>query len=224
MYCGIVDTVGRIKKTVQEDYLWTPSFKHLRMRLVRSGSLVSDETPLCDILARTTAAWNVDFIMESSDPARLPIRIRRAGDNEEDEYSNEEEDVVNYPLYDQEKAILTVKVDSGKLIAVQIITEDFKKPFLGGFRVMPDDLEYHHACIQTEKVRKRTWSQQLEEMISRGSQTQPNSCKFAQTSKDISTQTAVPGIHLSSKNDYVIAPKSYRSSMDFRKSQIKAVR
>ena len=24
MHCGIVDTVGRIKKIVQEEYLWTP--------------------------------------------------------------------------------------------------------------------------------------------------------------------------------------------------------
>ena len=70
MHCGIVDTVGCIKKVVQEEYLWTPGSKHLKMRLVRSGSLVPDDTPLCDILARTTATWNVDFIMESSDPIR----------------------------------------------------------------------------------------------------------------------------------------------------------
>ena len=77
MFCGIVDTVGRVKKVCQEAYLWAPNFKHLKMRLVRSGSFVTDDTPLCDILARTTAAWNVDFILESSDPIRLPIRIKR---------------------------------------------------------------------------------------------------------------------------------------------------
>ena len=77
MHCGIVDTVGRIKKTIQDQYLWTPGAKHLRMRLVRSGSLVPDDTPLCDILARTTSAWNVDFILESADSSRLPIRIKR---------------------------------------------------------------------------------------------------------------------------------------------------
>ena len=85
MHCGIVDTVGRIKKIVQEEYLWTPGSKHLKMRLVRSGSLVTDDTPLCDILARTTATWNVDFIMESSDPSRLPIRIRRGGEHGDEE-------------------------------------------------------------------------------------------------------------------------------------------
>ena len=52
MHCGIVDTVGRIKKIVQEEYLWTPSSKHLKMRLVRSGSLLPDDTPLCDILGK----------------------------------------------------------------------------------------------------------------------------------------------------------------------------
>ena len=28
------------------------------------------------ITARTTAAWNVDFVLESSDPGRLPITIK----------------------------------------------------------------------------------------------------------------------------------------------------
>ena len=73
MHCGIVDTVGLIKKAIQDEYLRSPVNKHLRMRLVRTGSIVPDETPLCDILARTTAAWNVDFLLESSDPSRLPI-------------------------------------------------------------------------------------------------------------------------------------------------------
>lgn len=166
MFCGIVDTVGRIKKLVQEDYLWTPGFKHLKMRLVRSGSLVPDETPLCDILARTTADWTVDFILESSDPGRLPIRVRR-GDIEEDEDLPEEELLENYPIYDSEKGILTVKIDKdlrgdSKILSVEIVTEKVVKPFLGGFRIMPEDIEFHHASIQTEKVRKRTWSQQLE--------------------------------------------------------------
>ena len=29
-----------------------------------------------EITARTTAAWNVDFVLESSDPGRLPITIK----------------------------------------------------------------------------------------------------------------------------------------------------
>lgn len=166
MHCGIVDTVGRIKKTVQELYLWTPSFKHLRMRLVRSGSFMPDETPLCDILARTTASWNVDFIMESSDPSRLPIRVRR-GDNEDEDYQEESQEATEqFPSFDAETNILTVKVDfdnlETKMVYVEIVRETFSKPFLGGFRVMPDEIEYHHASMQTERVRKRTWSQQFE--------------------------------------------------------------
>ena len=50
MHCGVVDTVGLIKKAIQEEYLRTPIAKHLRMRMVRTGSIVPDETPLCDIL------------------------------------------------------------------------------------------------------------------------------------------------------------------------------
>ena len=45
---------------------------------------------------------------------------------------------------------------------MEIVSDKQKKPFLGGFRVMPDDLEYHHAGMQTERVRKRSWSKQFE--------------------------------------------------------------
>ena len=86
------------------------------MRLVRSGSLVTDDTPLCDILARTTATWNVDFIMESSDPTRLPIRIRRGenGDEEEFIYEDSQDIPEKYPIYDPEKGTLTVKISKGE--------------------------------------------------------------------------------------------------------------
>ena len=48
------------------------------------------------------------------------------------------------------------------ILIVEITSEKRPKPFLGGFRVMPDDIEYHHAGMQTEKVRKRSWSKQFE--------------------------------------------------------------
>ena len=67
-------------------------------------------------LARTTASWNVDFIMESSDPARLPIKIKRAGEQgAEDDYMNEDSPDVpeKYPIYDAEKGTITVKVTKG---------------------------------------------------------------------------------------------------------------
>ena len=159
MYCGIVDTVGRIKKCVQEEYILTPAFKHLRMRLARSGSVIADEVPLCDILARTTAAWTVDFVMESSDPSRLPIRIIRPDDSEYDDYSGEDQpDSEAYPKFDPETSILTVQIlEKGqpeKLIRVQIIESKYKKPFLGGYKILPQDIEYHHAAMQTDKIRK----------------------------------------------------------------------
>ena len=54
--------------------------------------------------------------------------------------------------------------DNGEIsiLTVEIVSDKQTKPFLGGFRVMPDDLEYHHAGMQTERVRKRSWSKQFE--------------------------------------------------------------
>ena len=133
MFCGIVDTVGRIKKVCQDSYLWAPGFKHLKMRLVRSGSFVTDDTPLCDILARTTAAWNVDFIMESSDPIRLPIKIKRFGENgiEEDlDYEDSQDEAEEYPIYDPDKGTLIVKVEKGSdLLLFELYVQGGKPNF-----------------------------------------------------------------------------------------------
>ena len=35
-----------------------------------------------------------------------------------------------------------------------------KTPFLGGFKIMPYDIEYHHAQTQTQLL-TRTWSQKF---------------------------------------------------------------
>lgn len=131
MHCGVVDTVGRIKKIIYEEYLRTPQVKHLRLRLARSGSLIPDETPLCDILARTTAAWNVDFILESSDPARLPIQIQKStgftsadfedGLIEDDSLDTQDE---KYPIYQPETGILTVKFSEGSQFSQMIWWHD----------------------------------------------------------------------------------------------------
>ena len=54
--------------------------------------------------------------MESSDPARLPIKIKRAGEQgAEDDYMNEDSPDVpeKYPIYDAEKGTITVKVTKG---------------------------------------------------------------------------------------------------------------
>ena len=61
------------------------------------------------------------------------------------------------------------------------------------------------------------------ELVSRGCQTQPQFSKYAQTSRNASTQTAVPGVYLSTKNDYVMIGTGYRTSQEYRKLQIKAV-
>ena len=42
--------------------------------------------------------------------------------------------------------------------------------------------------------------------------------------RDVATQTVVPGIHISTKNDYVIMSGDYRVSTEYRKLQIMAVR
>lgn len=122
-----------------------------------------------------------------------------------------------------------------------MIKDGAKKPFLGGYRILPYNREYHHAETQTV-FQKRTWSEKYEgetfalifllrltnwlfsDCFSRGSQTFPKTSKMMQTSKEISTQTPTPGIHISSKNDKIIVPSSkYRTSAEFRIIQMRAV-
>ena len=61
--------------------------------------------------------------MESSDPARLPIKIKRAGEQgAEDDYMNEDSPDVpeKYPIYDAEKGTITVKVTKGIQLLIKI--------------------------------------------------------------------------------------------------------
>ena len=62
------------------------------------------------------------------------------------------------------------------------------------------------------------------ELVNRGCQTQATLSKYQQMGRDVATQTAVPGIHISTKNDYVIMSGDYRVSTEYRKLQIMAVR
>ena len=61
------------------------------------------------------------------------------------------------------------------------------------------------------------------ELVNRGCQTQATVSKYVQMGRDVATQTAVPGIHISTKNDYVIKSGDYRVSTEYRKLQIRAV-
>ena len=61
------------------------------------------------------------------------------------------------------------------------------------------------------------------ELVNRGCQTQATVSKYVQMGRNVATQTAVPGIHISTKNDYVIKSGDYRVSTEYRKLQIRAV-
>ena len=71
---------------------------------------------------------------------------------------------MEYPIWDSETNILTVQAinEKGeiKIVTVQIIQDLDKTPFLGGFKIMPYDIEYHHAQTQTQLL-TRTWSQKF---------------------------------------------------------------
>ena len=58
---------------------------------------------------------------------------------------------------------------------MEIVSDKRPMPFLGGYKVMPEDLVYHHAEMQTEKIRKRSWSKQFEGIIALGIFLEPNS-------------------------------------------------
>ncbi len=82
---------------------------------MRTGSLIPDETPLCDILARTTAAWTLDFVLESADHSRLPIQIAdlEAGG---DQITTTEEDTKSATIDSEElpPGVISVKINDGK--------------------------------------------------------------------------------------------------------------
>jgi hypothetical protein len=97
---------------------------------MRSGSLLPDDTPLCDILARTTAAWNVDFILESADPSRLPIQLRTpklgrqaGGHHDEAEAEEEFQPEDGNPDLDSESGILTVRVKDGTKLYTYVVIQ-----------------------------------------------------------------------------------------------------
>ncbi len=149
---------------------------------MRTGSLIPDETPLCDILARTTAAWTLDFVLESADHSRLPIQIADL-ETGGDQVTTTEEDTKSATIDSEElpPGVISVKINDGKtsvckhfktfhiifradqgnlvkLVKVEIVDQSTRKPFLGGYRQMPSEKEFHHANSQTISERRRKFA------------------------------------------------------------------
>ncbi len=78
-----------------------------------------DETPLCDILARTTAAWTVDFVLESADSSRLPIQLvaprldAQAGDQDESKQDTSAGDSKTKDQHELPPGTISVSVTDG---------------------------------------------------------------------------------------------------------------
>ena len=71
-------------------------------------------------------------------------------------------------MYDPETKILTVqtfnRANEMKILKIQLVHDPTPKPWLGGFKIMPHDIEYHHAQTQTILL-TRTWSQKFQGII-----------------------------------------------------------
>ena len=78
------------------------------------------------------------------------------------------EDELEYPIYNPETKILTVqtfnRANEMKILKIQLVHDPTPKPWLGGFKIMPHDIEYHHAQTQTILL-TRTWSQKFQGTI-----------------------------------------------------------
>eukprot|EP00794_Sanderia_malayensis_P007339 gene7339-8159_t len=92
---------------------------------------------------------------------------------------------------------------------IQILTENFKKPFLGGFRHRLTNVEYHNASCQTYPKR-RVPSQT--ERFHRDTQTVKNKNQFQQTFENTSTQMTKPGCYVSNVTDKVVIPGNYETA------------
>ena len=85
-----------------------------------------------------------------------------------DEPGDITEEELIYPSYDPESKILSVQVANekgeSKVVTIKMIHDTAEKPFLGGFKIMPQDVEYHHAQTQTLFL-TRSWSEKFKGII-----------------------------------------------------------
>ena len=85
-----------------------------------------------------------------------------------DEPGDIAEEEIIYPSYDPESKILSIQITNekgeSKVVTIKMIHDTSEKPFLGGHKIMPQDIEYHHAQTQTLFL-TRTWSEKFKGTI-----------------------------------------------------------
>ena len=85
-----------------------------------------------------------------------------------DEPGDITEEELIYPSYDPESKILSIQITNekgeSKVVTIKMIHDTSEKPFLGGHKIMPQDIEYHHAQTQTLFL-TRTWSEKFKGTI-----------------------------------------------------------
>lgn len=129
--------------------------------------------------------------------------------------------------------IITVQIPSEngdeenpfKELIVEIINKAIVKPFLGGFKNLKTNIEYHHAFTQTgpaiEKIK-------FDNIISRDCQTVELKNKSNDTNITRSTQAfgdASQNLYLSDKSDYEIQAQDYETheEMEARQEKLKKI-
>ncbi|XP_007944952.1 IQ and ubiquitin-like domain-containing protein [Orycteropus afer afer] len=119
--------------------------------------------------------------------------------------------------------VVTVKVETGidqyQNVAVEIVTCDFHKPFLGGFRHKLTGTEYHNAGTQTvpKKILQKL------NVFCRDTQTVYERKKLQQTTNTTSTQMTKIGVYVSNMTDKLIKPGRYFTAAEYHAQRLQAV-
>lgn len=97
-----------------------------------------------------------------------------------------------------------------RIVHVTVVTETFKKPFLGGFRHKHTQIEYHHATSQTERDKKKEDTKPTIK-FHRDTQTVTYKSRSQQNYREYGTQMPRADVDVDT-NDYYILPRSYMDS------------
>ncbi|XP_068703334.1 IQ motif and ubiquitin-like domain-containing protein [Montipora foliosa] len=171
--------------------------------LLFGGNPIEDHTVLSDL--GIMAGQTVQVEIQSSDPVNKPLHLKQPSQT--------------YKLPDKIK----VKVElEGKEVevAVCIVQENQKKPFLGGYRHRLTGAEFHNASAQTiPKIRVPS----PVEKFHRDTQTYKLRNRLQQTTNTTSTQMTKDGCYVSNVTDKILIPGKYVTAEQHHRRILKKV-
>jgi hypothetical protein len=104
---------------------------------------------------------------------------------------------------------VTLEDGTQKQIMVQVLNENRRKLYLGGYRHKKTGVEYHHAAIQT-LPEPRKWDSSNKNH--RDTQTYDEKTRSIQTTREHGTQMIRPDLDLDFSKDRELAPREYFDS------------